>query len=155
MQPGEKKNCYSHQIWCAVYISTMHKYVGGSMYTLVVPVNSWACQIMAESYKKPQDSSDSATTSGKDTKEYKTVQKYESAIIDALDASPTAVNSLVSKFIEKDWFAPKDRKNATAEVVADGALTRIKLNSRCYREFIEMLRDIPGMDIILEKLNGN
>ena len=75
-----------------------------------------------------------------------------SSIITALQSNPSARNSLRQKFKEKGWLSITD--SPTEEQLVTRALGRIELDPKQYRVFLAMLRDIEGLDLIVNRLTG-
>ena len=89
---------------------------------------------------------DITLTSGKGTDEYKKVRANLNSICGTLDLKTGAKTTLRLKFIEKEWL------NTTADPSSDQlvmlVLGRIERDSNQYYEFIAMLEDTPGLDLI-------
>ena len=91
-------------------------------------------------------------TAGKSTQEYDTVCSNQSKIVMALKLTPSAKETLCSKFREKKWLdlsADPKEKDLVIQV-----LGRIKLDVNQFEVFIKMLHDIEGMDQIVQILEG-
>ena len=89
---------------------------------------------------------------GKHTEEYRSVRSNLSDIVRALQLTPSAKQTLCLKFIEREWLDlsadPKEKDLVTQ------ALGRIELDVNQFEVFVEMLRDIEGMDQIVQILTG-
>ena len=103
-------------------------------------------------YKGTSSTSESRGWSGKNTLEYERVKTNLSSIITALQSNPSARNSLRQKFKEKGWLSITD--SPTEEQLVTRALGRIELDPKQYRVFLAMLRDIEGLDLIVNRLTG-
>ena len=90
--------------------------------------------------------------SGKDTPQYKAVQKSIEVITHHLVVSEDAKEDLRLKYIKHNWLAKHARPEASALVVM--ALGRIELDVKEYEEFIAILKDIAGMGQIVGILIG-
>lgn len=99
----------------------------------------------------PQDSSSSKC--GPHTPEHSRVQGIYSKIVTALSTTPGAVAKLTSKFKDRKWIG-SGVKNLTAEELVDCALGRIFQDVDQYHAFVDILSDIPGMDIVQSSLIG-
>jgi len=75
-----------------------------------------------------------------------------SSIITALQSNPSARNSLRQKFKEKGWLSITN--SPTEEQLVTHALGRIELDPNQYGKLIAMLKEISGMDLIVNKLTG-
>ena len=73
-------------------------------------------------------------------------------IVRYLKSSPSANGTLSWKFIEKGWLAAI--ANPTEDQLVTLLLGRIEYDANQYGEFIDMLRDIEGMDLIVKSLTG-
>ena len=100
-----------------------------------------------------QDSGEQASRSGTQTAEYMKVKANMGTLIRTIKVTPTAVSSLTTKFVEKEWLAAH-AKDITANDLITLVLNRIKNNADEHELFIEMLNDIIGLDQIVMLLNG-
>ena len=75
-----------------------------------------------------------------------------SSIIAALQLNPHASQSVRQKFKEKGWL-PIAANPTEVQLVAL-ALGRIELDASQYGEFIDMLLNTSGMDLIMKQLTG-
>jgi len=81
------------------------------------------------------------------------VRNNLNSIVTYLKSNPSASDTLSRIFIEKGWL------NVTATATADRredqlvtlVLGRIELDVNQYGEFIAILNDVPGMDLIVKK----
>ena len=87
-----------------------------------------------------------ALTSGQKTIEYKKVLANLNKIIRALDLKTGAKKSLRLKFMEKRWLDITD--DPSSEELVMVVLERIEHDSGQYHEFIAMVEDTPGLDLI-------
>ena len=90
--------------------------------------------------------------SGKKTQEYKAVKNNFSDITNAIRMTPSAVDNMRQKFVQEDWLDP-GRKPDEVELV-NAALGRIQAKCSEFKVFIAILRDITGLDLIADKLEG-
>ena len=103
-------------------------------------------------YKGTSSTSESRGWSGKNTLEYERIKTNLSSIITALQSNPSARNSLRQKFKEKGWLSITE--SPTEEQLVTHALGRIELDPKQYRVFLVMLRDVEGLDLIVNRLTG-
>ena len=75
-----------------------------------------------------------------------------SSITEALQLNPFASQSVKQKFKGKGWL--KLAANPTEEELVTLVLGRIELDVSQYGEFIGILNDIEGMDLIVKTLTG-
>ena len=75
-----------------------------------------------------------------------------SSITEALQLNPFASQSVKQKFKGKGWL--KIAANPTAEELVTLVLGRIELDASQYGEFIAILNDVEGMDLIVKTLTG-
>ena len=92
------------------------------------------------------------TRSGKGIPEYQRVITNLESITTALQLNPPASQSLRQKCKEKKWLGLA--ANPREEQLATFVLGRIEQDANQYDEFITMLRDIEGMDLIVKTLTG-
>ena len=100
-----------------------------------------------------QDSGEQASRSGTQTAEYMKVKANMMKVIQTIEVTPTAVESLTTKFVEKEWLAAH-AKGITANDLILLVLNRIKNDADEHELFIKMLNDITGLDQIVTLLNG-
>ena len=74
------------------------------------------------------------------------------SITRALKTTPSASQTLKQKMIEKGWLDPI--ASPTEEQLVTLVLERIDQDVNQFGEFIAMLRDIEGMDLIVNTLTG-
>ena len=91
--------------------------------------------------------------SGKESRGYKCVLDNIDTIGSSLRANSAAKAALIVKYQEKRWL------DETIETLDETGLVRLVLNrisidDNQYDIFIEMLKDIAGTDVIVDKLNG-
>ena len=89
---------------------------------------------------------------GKCTEEYRSVRSNLSDIVRALQLTPSAKQTLRLKFIEKEWLGL--HADPTEDVLVTQALGRIQSDVNQFEVFVEMLRDMEGMDQIVQNLAG-
>ena len=97
-------------------------------------------------------SAEPTNRSGKNTPEYQRVMNNLSSITEALQLNPHASQSVRQKFKEKGWLSIA--ANSTEQELVALVLGRIELDASQYGEFIAILNDVPGMDLIVKKLYG-
>ena len=94
---------------------------------------------------------------GKSTSEYQKVNGNMQMFVDAMNANPGAVESLTREFkrVQPPWLdANTPTKNITADGLISLALNRIENDANEHNVLLEMLRNIPGTDQIVEIFNG-
>ena len=74
------------------------------------------------------------------------------SIVRDLKSSPSASGTLSRKFIEKGWLDAT--ANPTEDQLVRQVMGRIEHDVNQYGEFIDMLCDIEGMDLIVDSLTG-
>ena len=79
------------------------------------------------------------------------IENYE-RIITALREDGERRRSLFHKLVERRWIG--QLANPTEEVLVNVVLGKIKQNPQIFRDFLEMLNDIPGMDETVEALRS-
>ena len=84
--------------------------------------------------------------SGKNSPWYKEVQRNLTAISDAIRLAPSALDALSVKFMEKGWIRAGDR--LTADQIGTLALGRIALDANQFWDFVDILKETAGTDII-------
>ena len=100
----------------------------------------------------PAAQSGGATRFGRGTLEYQRVRTNQSSITRALQLIPSASQSLRQKFQEKEWLGLT--ASPTEEQLVTLVLGRIEQDVNQFGEFIAMLRDIEGMDQIVNTMTG-
>ena len=75
-----------------------------------------------------------------------------SSITEALQLNPFACQSVRQKFKEKGWLTIA--ANPSEEELVTLVLGRIELDASQYGEFIAILSDVAGMDLIVNTLTG-
>ena len=90
--------------------------------------------------------------SGTDTPQYKVVLENIGNITHHLQGNEDAKKDLRLEYIKHKWLAKHARPEASALV--EMALGRIELDVNEYEVFIEILKDIAGMGLIVGKLTG-
>lgn len=81
---------------------------------------------------------------------YDKVQCNMSDIISALKSTPGATDKLMGKYKQKGWIDITENPTENQQVTL--ALQRIKQDPKQYDLFIDMLCDIPGLDITVHKI---
>lgn len=92
-----------------------------------------------------------ATRSGDSTEHYRRVKANFASIVRSLEANPDAFKSLCRKFREKSWIQKVD---VAPDCLLNVVLDRIRLNVKAYDEFIEMLGNVDGLDLIKETIEA-
>ena len=103
---------------------------------------------MASPCKVPNQSE----RSGKKTLEYRKVQANLENTIATLESNRDAKNVLCQKFIQKGWTDARHKTPTDNELMVL-VLNRIELSADTYSEFIEMLGNIPGLDLIKKRID--
>ena len=73
-------------------------------------------------------------------------------IITTLKLNPGATDMLTGMYKQKGWIAIT--VHPTEDQLVTLALDRIKQDPKQYDMFIDMLRDIPGMDLTVERITS-
>ena len=89
-------------------------------------------------------------SSGESTEQYKRVNANFDSIVKSLKANTDAFSSLRCKLKEKNWCQLDVTPQRLLEVVLD----RIRLNAKVYDEFIEVLDNVDGLDLIKDTIEG-
>lgn len=89
---------------------------------------------------------------GKETREYKCVLEHMGTIYDHLKINKGARESLTIKYEEKRWIALGESPNE--KFLVEQALARISSDASQYHIFMDMLKEIVGMEIIWKKIRG-
>jgi hypothetical protein len=85
-----------------------------------------------------------------ETREYTSVLEQMATITDYLKGSR---DTLIQKYQQEQWIPITEHPDAGGLVTI--ALNRISTDARQYDVFIDMLKDITGMDIIVERIQGD
>lgn len=91
-------------------------------------------------------------TSGWKTPEYTRVRCNIDRIVSALQSNPAAKERLELKCEQEGWL--EVCSNLTNKELVSFILGRIEQDVKQYDEFIAMLQDIKGMDLILKHLRS-
>lgn len=94
--------------------------------------------------------SNMATSSGKGTKEYKSVLVHLCEITKHLKLNIGAKDDLTKKYQQKSWIDIAESPNEDSLIRL--ALGRISTNTADFNDFIDMLSSTVGMDSIVTKL---
>ena len=89
---------------------------------------------------------------GKDTREYISVLNRLTCITEYLKVNQSAKDGLTQKYQEHKWLDIVAKP--TEQILVTLALSRIENDVNQYAEFITMLEQTAGMDIIVDKLKG-
>lgn len=95
----------------------------------------------------------SVTMSDKESKAYKSVLACNTNITGCLKANSAAKDSLILEYQKQKWVNPNATPSETELVTI--VLDRIKNDARQYDTFMDMIKNIEGMNLILKKLKGN
>lgn len=90
--------------------------------------------------------------SGKETREYKTILEHIGNISYALKVNSAAKQALTFMYQQKGWIDISESLDEASLVRL--VLTRISFDASQYRTFMDMLKAITGMDIIVKKIEG-
>ena len=93
-----------------------------------------------------------STTAGKKTWEYQAVTMHLETITEALQSNSCALQSLLLKLKVKGWL-PVSSKPPEDDLVSS-IIDRIKNDTSQFGEFIAMLDNIEGMDLVVDKLKS-
>lgn len=88
----------------------------------------------------------------KESKAYKSVLAFTTDITDCLKANSAAKDALISKYQEQEWIDSTTTLNEKELVTL--VLNRISNNAGQYDIFMDMLKKIVGMNLIVNKLKG-
>ena len=80
------------------------------------------------------------------------IENYE-RIITALREDGERRRNLFQKFVGRRWIG--QLANPTEEGLVNVVLGKIERNPQIFRDFLEMLNDIPGMDETVEALRSS
>lgn len=89
--------------------------------------------------------------SGKETGEYRSVLKNRQMIIDHLQENH-AKDQITMKYIEHQWI--DITASLSGSDIITFALNRISADPRQYDAFMDMLRDIVGMEMVVKEIEG-
>lgn len=89
---------------------------------------------------------------GNGTREFKSVREHMSAIYAHLQVNDEARKLLTMKYQEKSWIGIGESPEPSNLVPK--ALVRISGDASQYHMFMRMLKDIKGMDIVVNKIEG-
>ena len=89
---------------------------------------------------------------GKDTREYGSILSSLNSITESLKVNQSAKDTLTRKFQEHKWLDTVAKP--TEGDLVRLALSRIENDVNQFAEFMTMLKQTAGMDIIVEKLKG-
>ena len=84
--------------------------------------------------------------SGKETPQYKAVLQSMEDIKRSIKATPSALETLRTKFQMTNWIDYVDKCSEKELVVC--ALENIRNDSSKYSTFLAMIRDTPGLDTV-------
>ena len=84
---------------------------------------------------------------------YNRVLSNMDGITSALKTTPDATDKLTEKFKQKGWINIAGKP--TEDELVIHALNRIKQDPNQYDLFIDMLRDIPGMDLTVDRITSS
>lgn len=89
---------------------------------------------------------------GKDTAEYKAFMDVSTSLIETLKATPDARDALSNRFMQKGWIATTATSSESELVHL--ACNKIKQKASEYETVLKMLKEMEGMDIVVETLEG-
>lgn len=90
--------------------------------------------------------------SSKKTREYKSVLEHIGNISYFLKVNSGAKQALTFKYQQKEWIDITESPDETSLVRL--VLTRISFDPSQYHIFMDMLKGITGMDIVVKKIEG-
>lgn len=96
---------------------------------------------------------DPPRTEGKDTAEYKAFRDVSISLTDAIKLTPGAHDALFQRFTQKEWISPTVTSSANDLVVL--AHNKIKQRASEYETILKILKEIEGMDIVIENMEGS
>ena len=77
---------------------------------------------------------------------YKAVQENLTSISDSIGQAPSALSALTLKFVKKRWIRGGD--HLTPDQICTMALGRIAQDAKEFWDFVDILKDTEGTDII-------
>ena len=89
---------------------------------------------------------------GKESKAYKSVLACNTNITGCLKANSDAKDALNLEYQKREWIKPTATLNETELVTL--VLDRIENDAGQYDIFMDMLKEIQGMDLIVKSLKG-
>lgn len=98
------------------------------------------------------DKSKPVTMSGKDSIAYKSVLAHMDTITTHLRVNSGAKGALVTKYQQRSWLSIATTPDVMELVTM--ALNRISNDEKQYDIFMEMIGDITGMDLIVDKIKS-
>lgn len=90
------------------------------------------------------------TDTGKKTREYITLRKNLSSLVDHLYTVPRSKDRLCLKFIENDWIGTA--ANTSEKELALLALNRVDKDSQAFHKFVSLLSEIGGLKEVAKDL---
>ena len=88
-----------------------------------------------------------ASSSGRDTPQYKAILRSFETIINCIIATPSAKQTIIRKFKMESWIAVNT--DCSEDDIVQCALERVQQNAFQFQQFISMLRNTTGMaDIV-------
>lgn len=90
---------------------------------------------------------------GKESKAYKTVLACITDITDCLKANRPAKDALILEYQKREWINITETLNETELVML--VLNRVSSDAGQYDIFIDMLKNIAGTNLIVNKLKGS
>ena len=90
--------------------------------------------------------------SGKETREHKSVLENMALIRSCLEVNDSAKEILTVKYQERDWINITEKPRAVKFPVI--ALNKISCDASQYHTFMDMMRSVVGMDLVVDKIEG-
>ena len=91
-----------------------------------------------------------ASSSGKDTPQYKAFLESFETIVRCIKATPGAKQTIIRKFKEKSWLDPNT--DCSEDNIVTCALARVEQNAIQFQDFVSILRGTTGMDDVVRRL---
>ena len=95
----------------------------------------------------------SVTMNGKESRAYKSVLTCITDITDCLKANNAAKDALILEYQKQEWIEPTATLNEKELVPL--VLNRISNDAGQYDIFMDMLKKIEGMNLIVNNIKGN
>ena len=87
-----------------------------------------------------------------ETPQYTSVRRNYESLTQYLDVNVEAKKSLTRKYISEGWLDPV--ATPSEDKLVSQVMVRIKQDPKQYDVFIEMLKEIAGTNLIVQKLTG-
>lgn len=95
---------------------------------------------------------DPQSKKGIDTAEYKAFMGVSTSLTETIESTPGTHGALLSRFKQKGWI-PISATPSASDLVTS-ACNKIKQKASEYETIFNMLKEVEGMDIVIEDLKG-